>query len=182
MSSFRIRALSATLVLLAAMVFLGSCGFRPLYDSREGAGIPAQLATIDVKPISDRMGQQLRNHLLTRLTPRGRPAYPRYTLNVTINESTQGLAVRKSSFATRANLRVSANFTLRLVEGGGKDALLSDTLTLLSSYNIIDSEFATLKAQMDARSHAIREIAVDIHNRLAIYFGRQRRPAQTPGQ
>lgn len=170
-----------TLALLVALSLLGSCGFRPLYGSRDDGGVPAELATVDIDPIADRLGQQLRNHLFTLLNPRGRPTHPGYRLKVSLSESIQGLAVLKSSFATRANLRLTATFSLREIAGESNEPVLSGTSTLLSSYNILNSEFATLMARKDARSRAVREIAGDIANRLAI-FVKRRQAGRTAGQ
>ena len=91
-------------------------------------------------------------------------------LNTKLNESTASLSVRKSAFATRANLTVSANFNLvRSLDG---KSLYSGTAAITVSYNILDSEFATLSAQKDARSRALREISHGIRNQLGVYFSR----------
>jgi hypothetical protein len=44
------------------------------------------------------------------------------------------------------------------------------TLTTVSSYNILTSDFATHAARTDARSRAIEVLADDIQARLALYF------------
>lgn len=154
--------------LLAALVLLGACGFRPLYGSKEKGAAAAELAAVEIKPIADRAGQQLHNLLLDRINPRGRPAKPRYVLKIRLTQSIERLAVRKTAFSTRANLRLIAAFVL--APAGGGEVLVSGTSLAISSYNILNSEFATLTSEKDARSRATGQLAEDIRTRLAVFF------------
>ena len=165
MSSFRI------LVLAAAVVTVAACGFQPLYGSRVAGSAPAEFSQIRIDPIPDRVGQQLHNHLLTILNPDGRPEKPRYVMKATVTESLTELGVRKTAFATRANLLMRAVYSLTSVTTdkyvfGGDSAITV-------SYNILDSEFATLMAEKDARTRAVREISEDIRIRLGVFFANQ---------
>ena len=163
MSSFKF------IFLISALLVIQGCGFQPLYGGSSQA-TSLEFARIKVEPTPERIGQILQNHLLTALNPKGRPLKPVYVLNTTLNESSTSLAVRKSAFATRANLAVSANFNLvRTLDG---KSLYSGTAAITVSYNILDSEFATLSAQKDARSRALREISHSIRNQLGVYFSR----------
>ena len=40
----------------------------------------------------------------------------------------------------------------------------------VTSYDLVDSDFATLSAESDARKRAVRQISEDIKIRLGIYF------------
>ncbi|MCH7936020.1 MAG: hypothetical protein IH994_02880 [Proteobacteria bacterium] len=162
MWSFRI------IFLLAVLGFLGGCGFQPLYGKHFGAYAPEELAAIKVKPIRDRIGQQLHNHLLSLFNPEGRPKKPRYVLVVTVSESISSLGVRKSAFATRANLTLRVNYQLSPISGG--EAFLSGNEAIIVSYNILDSDFATLMAEKDAQARAVRELAQAIQTRFAAHF------------
>ena len=153
---------------LASLVFLGACGFQPLYGKYAAGSAPGEFAKIRVLPIKDRIGQMLHNHLLTALNPRGRPGNPQYLLDTKVTEIFSSLGVRKTGFATRANLKATANFSLRGT-GGGK-ALFSGSSTITVSYNILDSDFATLSAKKDAQARAVREISEDMRVRLGAYF------------
>lgn len=154
--------------LFAVLGFLGGCGFQPFYGNSFGANAPNEFAAIKVKPIPDRVGQQLHNHLLSLLNPGGKPLKPRYTLAATMSESIASLGVRKSAFATRANLTLSVSFQLSPVSGG--ESLLSESEAIIVSYNILESDFATLMAEKDARARAVRELAQAIRTRLAAHF------------
>ena len=48
--------------------------------------------------------------------------------------------------------------------------MFSAKSSITVSYNILDSEFATLMAEKDARARAIREISEDIRIRLSVFL------------
>ena len=102
------------------------------------------------------------------LNPGGKPKKPRYVLATTVSESIASLGVRKSAFATRANLTLKAQYQLSLISGG--KAILSGNEAIIVSYNILDSDFATLMAEKDARARAVRELAQAIRIHLAAQF------------
>jgi hypothetical protein len=90
-------------VYLTALGFLAGCGFRPLYGTPQYDILP-ELAAIQVSPIADRIGQQLRNMLYDRLTPDGEPKRPRYTLRVRVTTTKKSLGIQEDETVTRANL------------------------------------------------------------------------------
>ncbi|MBI2978621.1 MAG: hypothetical protein HYY38_07355 [Rhodospirillales bacterium] len=156
------------LVLAAAVVTVAACGFQPLYGSRITGSPPAEFAQIKIEPIPDRIGQQLHNHLLTILNPDGRPEKARYVMKTQVTENLSALGVRKTAFATRANLQMRAVYNLTSAATGKN--LFSGDSTITVSYNILDSEFATLMAEKDARERAVRELSEDIRIRLGVFF------------
>ena len=172
----RQRLVRFCVVILVALL-VGACGFRPLYG-RHGAGIvPAEqyLARIEIRQIENRIGQQLRNNLLSRLNPKGSPDRPLYSLSITISESVSSLGIKKSAVVTRGNFRVSAEYTmvkLHLNEevADEKEALASGSVLATSSYDIPQAQYAVLAALKDARARAVKELADDIRTRLAVYF------------
>ena len=157
-----------SLIILICAAVLGACGFRPLYGDYDEGGGSAHLALVKVAPIADRVGQQLHNHLLDLINPYGRPTHPRYLLEVRLNEGSQQLAVQKSELATRANLNLSVSFSLYSINGD--ELLLTGTSFVVSSYNILKADFATLIAEKDARARATREMAQDIRARVAVFL------------
>ena len=83
------------LKILAGILLVSSCGFQPLYVQRDNSSswyfsdkfdtsIVEELAKIKVVAIKDRFGQQMRNHLLDLLTPKGVPSNPQYRLVVEV--------------------------------------------------------------------------------------------------
>jgi LPS-assembly lipoprotein len=150
---------------------LVGCGFQPLHAPDRVAS-PAGLSKIRIAPISDRIGQQLHNLLLDKITPLGPPKDPRYELQVKLGESLQNLAVRKDDVATRANLVMRASFALIRVEDDVQ--LFTSNAISANSYNILRQEFGTLSAENNARARAVRELSDQIRTRVAIYLSRSR--------
>jgi LPS-assembly lipoprotein len=155
-------------LVLVCVGMLAACGFEPIYGTANQQNIKSELAAVQILPIKDRIGQLLRNHLLDQINPKGRSEKPRYMLSIKLSESKQELAVQKSELATRANLNFVANFSLSPVEGV-KARPLSGQVRITTSYNILSSDFGTLMTERDARRRAVRELSLDITNRIAAH-------------
>ncbi len=166
MSWFRI------LVLLALVPSVGACGFRPLYDQRQDAAVTADLAAIQINVIADREGQKLHNFLLDRLNSKGPAATPLYRLRVTLTTDRRSLALRKDETATRVNLTLTAKYLLRDLRTA--KVLFEGRSRATNSYNILQSEFATLASLDDATTQAARELSDEIKTRLAIFLSQRR--------
>lgn len=164
-----LRGSVAALALAVPALALGGCGFRPLYGERSSSASTAkQLASINIAPIPERIGQQLRNNLRLRLTPNGAPSRADYILEVGITELREDLAIRDDASATLGNLQVRATYRLRQASDG---AMLTQGLSRsAASYNIVRSQFASLVAEDDARNRAVEAISEDIRLRLGLYF------------
>lgn len=160
----RAGAVAAVIVVAAAML-LQACGFRPVYHAR-GDASSETLSTIDVEPIADRKGQQLRTMLRARLSPKGPADRAFYRLTVTLTESKSELAIRRDESATRANLTLSAKFRLERLPPYAPGTFDGSALST-NSYNVLDSDYATLSAENDARNRALRTLAEEIRLRIA---------------
>lgn len=151
---------------------LAACGFRPLYQDPEpkagAAGVGSELAAIEIAPIPDRVGQLVRNDLLYHLDASDGGGSAQYRLDVRLAESISELAVERTGFATRSNLRLAAAYSLVDLTTGRQ--LVSGRSRAISSYNIVDASFSTLTAQNAARERAAARIAEEIRTRLAAYF------------
>ena len=153
------------------LLLLGACGFQPLYGERGVASASDQLAAIRIQPIADRSGQILHNALSDELNPLGPPGSPDYVLRVQLEEDTEEVALRTDETATRVNLTVTAIFALH--RGDAKDALYKGVSRTTTSYNVLDSPYATLTSQEDARTLALESIAREIRSRVAVFLTRQ---------
>jgi LPS-assembly lipoprotein len=151
-----------------SFVALSGCGFQPIYGAGTNSIFETEMRDIEILPIKNRIGQQLRNQLEQRITPKGRSRFSKYTLKVTLSESKQSLAVKKSEIATRTNLNFRANY--KVTEKATKKTLTSGRSRMVTSYNILTETFATLMAEKDARKRAVREISVDITSKIAAFF------------
>ena len=153
---------SRTALVLLVLLTLGACGFQPVYGTRSpgnaNSSVTADLSAIKISPIANRAGQLLRNSLQDKLTPRGVPAQARYRLDVSLTEN------RSDRFV--------ANFTLvDLTTGQPVNQGQAESTT---TFNRVDSDFAILAAEKDARRRAADEIGEDIRLRLGLYFNRIR--------
>jgi LPS-assembly lipoprotein len=159
-------------VALVAVLLTAGCGFRPLYGSY-GFGSEAELSGVYIGNIPNREGQELRNFLVERMNPRGTAASPAYSLNVSLRQLRQELGIRRDETASRANLRVFADYTLEDNETG--KTILKGQSVAINSFDILDQEFATVLAERDARTKALRTIADDITTKVAIFLTRENR-------
>lgn len=167
-----------TAVLVAMLLSLAACGFRPLHGRTQTAGPGAtdQLAHIKIERIPDRLGQEFRNALLDRITPKGPPSRPRYFLRVSATETIQELGIRKDETATRANLRLHVEYTL--YDSVTRKAVFISEQKTVGSYNILQSDFATLAAEKDIRNRLVLKVSDNIKTSLATHLSRQNLAAQ----
>jgi LPS-assembly lipoprotein len=153
--------------LLAFCLPLGACGFHPLY----GGNLAPQMAAIYVEPVAERDGYELRNTLIDLLHSDGVKAGKRYYLRITLNESSQGIALQNDATITRYNDTLQASYTLSDLHG---KVLTSGTQSDLAAYNVVQSPYATLIAEQDANKHAAQDMAERIRLDLGVWFRRQR--------
>ena len=160
---------------LSLFIALGGCGFQPLYKKQQaGDAVIEDLAQVQVLNLidqvsyDDRLGQKIKNLLLDRLNPGGRPNNPFYVLAVTVSTARTELGLKFSDEATRAKLSMNASYLLK--EKKTNAVLFRGSARSVNSYNIVQSNFATLSAENNAKDRAAREIADDIKLRLGIFF------------
>lgn len=154
---------------IAIAAGLQGCGFTPLYGDRPARpALEQTFAGIDVAPIDDRIGQQLRNRLIGHLSPRGLAPTPRYGLTVDLAEEIEGYGFRSDRAVTRERLRLSAVYRLVDLEEGA--LLVEETARANSFYDVVQSDFAAVVARRDARERASAQISDSIVARLALYF------------
>ena len=158
-------------VVFVAALLLSGCGFEPIYGARQGVETTAEMASVKIDPINERVGQLLRNNLLDSLNPHGEPSQIRYRLITEVTESKQELAIRKSELATRSNMSLTARY--RLYDVSRNAYVMNRTSTVAASYNLLTNEFATLAAEANARERGVRDLSEDITRQLALYFRSQ---------
>jgi LPS-assembly lipoprotein len=168
-------------VALATLLALAGCGFQPLYGERPTGPAEENLARISIGVIADRTGQILRNELGTRLDPNNLGLDPLHSLRVSLSESISNVALRRDTSATRANLTLTASYSLW--PNGANEPLYSGTVRSVKSYDILstENEFGTLTARDEARRRAARDIADQIALRLALaldHAARTNRPTR----
>ncbi|MCW9036182.1 MAG: LPS assembly lipoprotein LptE [Rhodospirillales bacterium] len=158
-----------TIILILGLSLITSCGFRPLYGKHSYSPKAQQkLEKVFVKTIVDRKGQLLRNELQTILAPKGLIGSPLYSLSVTVTESETRQLQRTDETATRAELRLSANFSLTDLKKN--QTIISGQSIGIASYDLVDAEYSQIVAAKNAQKRAARDVALDIKSRLSTFF------------
>ncbi len=169
------------LILIIMSFALAACGFQPLYGDR-GTGsangdLVSQFASIEIMDARDREGQQLRNRLISRLTPRGVEGTPRYQLQFSLSEDVEGYAFRQDRAVTRERLQVTSQMVL-VDLSNGKPVLEKENNAWVA-YDIVQSDYATVAARRDARLRATDQLADRMMSALSQYF---RKSVQSGGE
>src|SRR4051794_17629166 len=94
------RASAAFAIVAAGLMAVAGCTVEPLYSAAPAptsgtltGSIGGDLSTIAIKPVGDRVGQQVRNHLIFLFGGgKGQPANPRYSLTLTAYAVTEPTA------------------------------------------------------------------------------------------
>jgi len=159
---------AALAAIVSAAAALGACGFQPLYGDGGARSASGELAAVHINTIPDRNGQMLHNFLLDRINPQGRPGDPRYVLDIRLTESKASLGIIKDSSSTLAQIASVANYTLRDLKAN--KTLQTGRSRSVTSYNIVQSDFATLAAEKDARERTLRELSEDITTKVAVFL------------
>jgi len=169
MSALRRRGPGPFLALAGLLALLAACGFQPLYGDRpQGrAAVGAELAQISVRTEPDRLGQRLYERLVRQL---GYAAEPRYHLFVELESTEAEAAIGRDSRARRFDVTVSARYRLNAAETGAQ--LYSSRARAVSSYNLVQSDFATEIARRDAEERATDVVSETILTQIAILFSR----------
>lgn len=167
------------ILVVLSLVFIAACGFEPLYVQKKAptgwyfggefdTSISTEMSKVRVEPISERFGQQVRNHLLDSLTPKGLPQSPDYRLYVDVKDrNIEKQALREDITATRE--RIKYFVTYKMVDRNYNDVLVGDSVAYVS-YDILANPYSTTMAQKKAESDASKIIADDISLRVGAYF------------
>ena len=153
-------------LIIFSLFFFSNRGFEPIYSSHNKNN--EELLHISVKNIKDRSGQILKNDLAKKLNPQNKKKITKYYLFVDLVENIEEMGIRKDMSATRANLVINVNYNLKKINDG--ETILKGSTKAISSYDVVESIYATIIAEKDARIKGLKTISDTIVNELAIYF------------
>lgn len=159
--------------LLAAMALVGltavaGCTVKPLYatdttpigSTTATGSVASELSMVAVKPVSTRVGQEVRNQLIFLFNGgNGEPTAPRYSLQISVSsgsEATANIQVNKENEPTAAILTAYASYVLMTSDG---TVVGKGRRQYAASYDVPRQEFAALRAARDAENRAARELA-----------------------
>lgn len=154
---------------LVVLLSLTGCGYKPLYSSgSDGRGVVASLSSISIQETDTRAGQLVRNSLLSSIQPAGTAGDNLYKLVLNPELSQSKLVDRGIPGIDRIRLRLAV--TYQLIETGSGAEVNSGKTFSAVSYDVIREPVADLQAESNAANRAAREVAADIHTRLAAYM------------
>jgi LPS-assembly lipoprotein len=165
--------------LLLAPLALGACGFHPLYGEAPTGPEEPQLASIRVLPIAERMGQELALALRESFNPHGESATQTYLLSTALTQSRVDLGIQRDATSTRG--RVDAYATITLTEIKTNKVVYTGRVQSTSAFNILQDGYAAQVAEDDARERMVRDLAVEIHTRLALVLRAQKKKSSGTG-
>ncbi len=160
---------AAAALLIGASLALAACGFHPLYGERSPASISApELAAVQIDIIRNREGQLVRNSLLDKMRPRGGAQKELYRLAIALSMGRESFGIRTDDTATRSSMTMVASYVLSDIATG--EPLLTASSRAVSSYNILDSDFATYISENDAMRRTAVDLSEEIKTRIAIFL------------
>lgn len=157
----------AILTCLGLAIAAAGCTVQPLHGeitSATGTGgtAPAALSSVAVRPVDDRVGQEVRNHLIFLFHGgAGQPASPAYQLALTTrstSSSSAAVTVRTSTLEPTSAVQ-SVRGTYTLTETATGRVVSRGSRTVQAAYDIPRQEYAALRARRDAENRAARELA-----------------------
>jgi LPS-assembly lipoprotein len=145
---------------------LAGC-FQPLYSEAAHPGLVADLHSIEVAPVKDRIGHYLVEDLIADLNGTGTTASPpKYRLTVTISTGTQTPTVNSEiNVASSATITGEATYTLTKADGGAE--VLKGNAEAAAAYDRSTQRYADLRAARDAEIRIARALSSEISQRLA---------------
>lgn len=162
---------------ISALAFaLSACGLSPVYGTYANGGgteVARALDAVYIDVIPDRPGQKLRNILIDRMVATGRNTEgdAAYKLQIAgLSESIYGIGIAKDATATRSQIRLATSFTLFDMRGLKPEPLFTRSVSAVSSFNTLASQYTTLVTEDDARDQTIRLLSDQIMTQLELYF------------
>lgn len=154
-----------------------SCGFTPIHKKHTTIN-DGTLKEIDVnnflesinveESTKDIANQQLASVLAKKLSFNSQQREKKYRLHTAVTTKIYEIAVQQNREATRYNQHVSAEYILTDIETF--KIVNQDTIELTGSYDLNESEYATLVAERDTRKHLINQLSQELKIRLVQYY------------
>jgi LPS-assembly lipoprotein len=165
------RALIASLTVL----LLGACGFQPMYASSLNGGGPA-IGAVQISEIEGKAGHVLHAEL-SRVLQAENASGPPARLDIVLRERTARLGIRLDESATRAELRLTANYVWTGPDGR---RLMRGSLSQVVVYQVPNQAFGEIAAQDDARERAAETLAQRFRQELAMRMAQVREEQANP--
>ena len=151
---------------LAAAFALAACTVQPLYGPTVGGGqVQATLTRIDVAPVKDRVGQQVRNTVIFQMTGGRAIQDPLYRMTLSVSSKEIDLGITNIDASPSYSVQVAATYTVVRIDTG--EEILRNPSRASAAYNRSNQEFANTRARIDAENRAAATVGNDIATRVA---------------
>ena len=158
--------------IIAALLVLSSCGFSPVYEKKQYSDMSENTRQISIAPVKGYDGPpgvDLRNLLRDRLTQKGKPANPRYTLDITMSQpSITDYTIQDDGTASSYLIKIRADYELR--DKSSASSLIKKTASSEISYNILKDQYSTEMLKMGAIKMIIQSLSDQIYISVITYF------------
>ena len=157
---------------LFLFLFVASCGFRPMYKQTPYNDLTKYTSEISIAPVVGFDGQygiELRNSLLNKLTPFGKPENPVYILNITLSQpNISDYTIKTNGVASSRIVKLNAKYTFK--KKGDANVLLDKTINASSPYNLLNNQFSTEMLKQNAIKLSIEDLSNQIYFAIITYF------------
>jgi len=159
------------ILIVAALLALTACGFRPVHGQAYQSEQTANLAAVSVQVNKTRMGQLLEAEIADGINPDAHRNEKLYRLSINVTERDIYLFINPDGTAGRGDVELDSAYTLtRLIDG---KILQRGKIKRVGSYNISETaDYATFVSEEDARKRAVIELAQDYRLRLGNLLAR----------
>ncbi len=151
---------------------LASCGFKPMYKETPYNDLSKKTSEISIAPVSGFDGQygvELRNSLLNKLTPMGKPENPVYILDITLSEPRiSDYTIKPNGVASSRLVSMSAKYTFK--RKGSADVIFNKSVSTSSPYNLLKNQFSTEMLKKNAIKLSIEDLSNQIYFAIITYF------------
>lgn len=144
--------------LILLMINLYSCNFKPINKTYT---TELELNKIAIETDSDKMSHNLYLTLSDLFNPNSVDIKPEYKLIIKLKKYTEAVAIQTDSSATRYNVVIEANYSLTNLLTG-KFINKDYNLSIIGSYDVVASEYATYVAEENTTENIIKELAQEI--------------------
>jgi LPS-assembly lipoprotein len=175
------------LAILVMLLAVAGCGYRPLYATdATGGSVATDLSMIAIQETGTRIGQQIRNRLISSMRPSGQEGEDAYRLVLSPNltELAQGDQALKLGCPTVRDpqrlcrgikrVRLTLNVSYQLYEQKSGKIVNSGRSFSNIGYDTLYEPIADRQAKANATERAVLEVSNDIRTRLAAFMASRR--------
>ncbi|WP_321396459.1 hypothetical protein [Emcibacter sp.] len=170
------------------LMSLSACGFKPMYGKMAGQdqNLEQIMANIRVEDIRDadgrnsRIGQVIRNNMMSRLRAKGAREAVDYSLKITFQVEEHGYGFTEDESVTAQSLKLVALYQLEDIATGEK--VMEDAARALVTFDLVQSDYSNMVARNAALTRLSEEVTNRITARIGAFFSARQREMQKSAQ